>query len=509
MAEIELVVRDYARQLDELCPAISVAELQEHLERTTIGEQGGGDLLIDYLPQPDEGTTRSNRRGRSSVVAAVAATILVVVGLVVVADGNSGDEDVGDVAIDPTSGFDEVESFSSRGWSRVPDDETFFGGSGPDLPRSMMRDVTIAGAGPGLVAVGGTGGFSVVVDSDSDATVWTSPDGIDWSRVPHDEAMFGGGVMKAVAATEDSLVAVGAAATTSEVATLSDLPHIDPWIRSVVAARPADSDAAVWTSTDGATWSRVPHDEDVFGGAHMQDITAGGPGLVAVGAADSDAAVWTSTDGTTWSRVPHDDAIFGGAGQQSMASVTVGGPGLVAVGVDGEFVDGGFDDRRSNAAVWTSTDGISWSRVPHDEAIFGSPGVQGINVMSSVTAGGPGLVAVGGFASGRADGVGNSRAGAVVWTSVDGIMWSRVADEERIFVGRSAFDVTATGPFLVAAGWKWFGVGFGTAVLWTSTDGINWSPVTHDDPEEMRGWIMSVTAIGPRLVAVGSGVWVY
>jgi hypothetical protein len=48
----------------------------------------------------------------------------------------------------------------------------------------------------------------------------------------------------------------------------------------------------------------------------MSAVVAGGPGLVAVGhddaGEDEDAAVWTSPDGLVWSRVPHDEAVFGG-----------------------------------------------------------------------------------------------------------------------------------------------------------------------------------------------------
>ncbi len=44
--------------------------------------------------------------------------------------------------------------------------------------------------------------------------------------------------------------------------------------------------------------------------------------------------LWTSSDGITWSRVPDDEAAFGGEGNQWMANVTTGGPGLVAVGSD-------------------------------------------------------------------------------------------------------------------------------------------------------------------------------
>ncbi len=114
----------------------------------------------------------------------------------------------------------------------------------------------------------------------------------------------------------------------------------------------------------------------------MVSVTAGGPGLVAVGSDrtgnNPEAAVWTSPDGITWSRVP--TQWVRGRGGEEMLSVTVGGPGLVAVGHE---LSAGV-----NAAVWTSSDGISWSRVPHDESVFGGQ-------MHSVTAGGPGLVAVG------------------------------------------------------------------------------------------------------------------
>ena len=155
------------------------------------------------------------------------------------------------------------------------------------------------------------------------------------------------------------------------------------------------------------SWSRVA----VFGGADLSSVTGGGPGLVAVGldesGGDADAVVWTSADGITWSRVAHDEAVLGGTGDQVMWSVTGGGPGLVAVGLD----ESGGD---ADAVVWTSADGITWSRVAHDEAVLGGTGDQ---LMWSVTGGGPGLVAVG------VDRPGGD-ADAVVWTSADGITWS-------------------------------------------------------------------------------------
>jgi hypothetical protein len=195
--------------------------------------------------------------------------------------------------------------------------------------------------------------------------VRTSPDGITWSRVPHYEAIFGGETgawMSSVTAGGPGLVAVGS-----------------QWSLGV-------STAAVWTSPDGITWSRVPHNETVFAEAGMRSVIAAGAGLVAVGSAGSDAAVWTSPDGITWSRVPHDEAIFGGEANYGISSVTAARPGLVAVG------GSSFGQEDGQGAVWTSPDGVTWSRVPHNEAVFGGQPEVG---MGSVTVGGPGLVAVG------------------------------------------------------------------------------------------------------------------
>jgi len=94
--------------------------------------------------------------------------------------------------------------------------------------------------------------------------------------------------------------------------------------------------------------------------------------------------------------------VFGGTYDQEIISVTAGGPGLVAVGYEEWMVGSGNDHV---ATVWTSTDGYSWGRVPRDETLFGG------TLMFSVTAGGPGLVAVGHKVAGDPEG------GAAVWVS--------------------------------------------------------------------------------------------
>ncbi len=163
---------------------------------------------------------------------------------------------------------------------------------------------------------------------------------------------------------------------------------LSPLFVIVLVAAGCGADGAFTPAENATSTSALPelgdgfvHDEGAFADAQMASVTAGGPGLVAVGI-DSNGTfrtktlVWISPDGLRWSRVPHDEAVFGEA---TMFSVTAGGPGLVAVGFG----------RDRSAAVLTSPDGVVWSRVPHDEAVFGG------GVMWSVTVGGPGFVAVG------------------------------------------------------------------------------------------------------------------
>ena len=101
---------------------------------------------------------------------------------------------------------------------------------------------------------------------------------------------------------------------------------------------------------------------------------------------------------------------------------------MVAVGEE-EVAEGGA----THAAVWTSPDGLSWSRVPHDDFVFGFGGYRGDGKVNtrSTSAVGTSLVVVGGqelFTSGEDESVVTDA--AVVWTSRDGVTWSRTPDDE-------------------------------------------------------------------------------
>jgi hypothetical protein len=362
-------------------------------------------------------------------------------------------------------------------WARVPRDDWALGGVG----EVAMMAVTVGG--PGLVAVGWDGHFWGGEPAGM-AAVWTAPDGVDWTRVAHDDAVFGvpdSTVMTAVTAGGPGVVAVG-----YQVDLSTD-----------------DRDAVVWASPDGLSWVRVPQDEAVFGGPSHQSMTgvaAGGPGLVAVGydiistgswpGGDWDAAVWVSSDGSAWSRV--DGTVFGRPGRQVMTAVTAGGPGLVAVGYDNSSGDW-------RPAVWTSPDGMAWTRAADDDETLGG------GMMLAVAAGGPGLVAVGHGGATEGD-----DPDAVVWVSADGLVWARVSHDESVFGGpglQVMQAVVAGGPGLVAVGADDYGSGRDSdAAVWLSVDGHVWSRVPRH--EAVSGGLgvqkmLGVVSGGPGLVAVG------
>jgi hypothetical protein len=159
-------------------------------------------------------------------------------------------------------------------------------------------------------------------------------------------------------------------------------------------------------------------------------------------------------------------------------AVTAGGPGLVAVGAHDAFDD--------MADIWTSSDGRTWSRVTGQEL--------GPGVIHDVTCGGPGLVAVG-----------NGGRGGAVWTSRDGLTWSRAPDDPVFGTRGWIKAVTAAGPGLVAVGFP--------HRAWFSSDGLAWTRATlppvppdvypGDDGQMPQVYLDDVAAAGDHLVAVG------
>ena len=246
--------------------------------------------------------------------------------------------------------------------------------------------------------------------------------------------------------------------------------------------------AAVWTSSDGEQWSRVsPSDKAFatrypeFGFTWMQGVAASEDGqrLVAVGldskmgfGGGQPGAIWFSLDGESWNRIPHDDALFGGGTIVEIEGVVAGGPGFVAVGTEAEST-GGFPILpwtqfvfkagpigRARGVIWTSADGLDWTRIP-DQRL---PHVGEENVrLRAISRGRPGLVAVGWRGP-------RDELDSVVWTSPDGETWglaSDLSDTLRDLGGQFLADVIPYGRGLVAAGADGSPDNY-TAAVWTS-----------------------------------------
>lgn len=367
-----------------------------------------------------------HQRTRRTLLLATAAAVVVVAGVV-----------WGPGALGWLSGQDEVQPAevprdADGGWVRVE-------GTGLNLAPSGLSAVTELGGR--LIAVGGF--------AQAGEAILASTDGVAWSPADTPDARHG------------------------------------LWLHGVIRGGPgliaygADGyGSVVWTSPDGLTWTAA---DPIAPSGFIRTIEVGGPGFLALGDVDEagPAGLWTSVDGLTWQSVTPEP--FGGPDEPFVADIIDTGSGLVAVGsVNHEQVG-------ERAAVWTSVDGVSWSRVPEDPAVFGAdPGIG----MDHVVAGGPGLVAVG---SHWPD-------GSVVWTSVDGQTWTRVPEQQHGLDGW-VYRLFGMGGELVAVG----GRPDGPAAIWTSPDGYAWeavADVSFDGPDEPL--ITDVIDTSTGLVAVGT-----
>lgn len=377
-----------------------------------------------------------------------------------------------------------------------------------ELTRRVVRARRIPGPAMGLAAlaialltVGGIGLFRGLTDDVSPASPSAPPasspdidptepdvsvasllDAEGWSQVGRFEGTGGVTTLSSVASSGSVLTAVGA-----EVFVGSGSPTRVP---------------ALWTSRDGIVWTRIGADDAAFqvpqlSGA-LHDVVGFGSRLVAAGSFDCEAAIWVSDDdGATWSRIPNQDAIFGVPGIESSCadgSLSIGH--LVRVGDEVFAVD------PDNQIVWASADGVSWRRVSAD-APFG-PGRVEIDLVS---AGGPGLVATG---IGCEEPAGNAyyvSCGQTVWTSADGSAWTRVSDEGRVLGNAEINDLAEAGPGLIAVG-AVLGGDANSASVWTSVDGVSWTRQELSAEEGVHlTTVLAITASEDHLIAVGSGLY--
>jgi hypothetical protein len=288
---------------------------------------------------------------------------------------------VGDAAGSEANGMrDGLVVISADGgttWERVSDPEDLdVGGKGLNA---------VIAAGPGFIAGGGS--CDTEERGPFHPALWWSSDGRDWVRVPHDPDSFGdrGGIYYLLARDAD-ILAMGAVCSgelcggamwrSADGTEWERIWGIDPdfWGGSLVVtdAGLLVVEPPVWTSIDGTEWSAVPLEPDPFAhddpelGWSVMDVTLGASGYVAVGSDGNDAAVWTSIDGTSWERIPHDPDVFADA---SMMDVLAFGEGYLAIGPDWaitEEIGGpvpGMPSVPTPPVLWVSPGGRTWHRI--------------------------------------------------------------------------------------------------------------------------------------------------
>jgi len=208
-------------------------------------------------------------------------------------------------------------------------------------------------------------------------------------------------------------------------------------------------DCVTWTERNAGRLAQTPSST-----SFLADVTFGNGTFVAVGNASSSglvsALVLTSTDGLTWSSTP---SGLSSTANHSLETVAYGAGRFVAMG------------RRADneTDLITSTDGLAWA--PVASSLFSREAVLDI------------LFANGIFMA----------AGTRIWTSADGLIWTKAADVRPVNALAFGNDL------FVAAG--------GNGAIYSSFDGSSWI----QDPAETAHTLNSVTysaSLG-RFVAVG------
>jgi hypothetical protein len=307
-----------------------------------------------------------------------------------------------------------------------------------DFPASTAFEVTSAAAvGDGFVAVG----YGAMPDEGyfgrHQGFVWRSADGRVWA--PESDPVFQFVTPEEVVAHGDSVYVFGTIAACDEL--FSD-----------ECVEPPDSGWAVWRSTQGGAWERLPQLRQMqFGSIDGVAITDGS--LVAFGwtGDEAQAVVWSSADGANWRATTE----LGGMTQVTAAAGTPSGLIL-------------FGDRFSDAIENIE---LVAARAAGDASFTPAqvPRLVGTTVRS-ITAGVGGLVAVG---DREAE---DLELNSVAVQSADGATWTEAAAPDGSFSNSGASFVHAVPSGYMAVGIVPTDGAFGllTGMSWLSTDGLRW-----------------------------------
>jgi hypothetical protein len=223
----------------------------------------------------------------------------------------------------------------------------------------------------GWLAVGAPG---PVVMTSADGTTWQSASG------PH-----------SITADLAGVSAVAAAAG----------PHGYVIVGKLVA--PGGSCVAdVWWTPNLTLWTRAHDVNDATGSSQVLAVAAGARGFVSAGSHNGKPAVWTTTDGTTWTTVVL--PVPAGASSAVLQQIAISGNRVAALGQ-------AYTPAGAVPIAELSVDGgSSWQQVP-----FSAPGPD--TTFTALTASSGGFTAAGRFGE-----PGQQQVAA--WTSANGTSWA-------------------------------------------------------------------------------------
>lgn len=355
----------------------------------------------------------------------------------------------------------QVGSFS---WTLDADPHLVLGG-GPGT--TLSATLAPSGGGPGWLIAGTRDNGSGATT----ATVWTSPDAVSWTAAP----LTGTGVSStanAAAFWKTSTVIVGSVGTGAE------------------------RRAQVWLSAQpGSPFVEVPVTSANDATSSMDHVTVGNLGYFATGTIAGQPAVWYSTNGSQWSVSPGATHFFDGfPGAQVNALLATSSYVYAA----GSVRDGASTD----AALWSTQDGINWKPIVSSQGAFSGGGdhvITGLAPLGTLPTGG-GLLAVGGLEAG-------GTWTPVSWISPDGVSWSQPAGDfprsDGSAVVRSVTPVaTLIGPS------EFFATGGGPSnqQLWQSSDGVRWSQIAlPETAANADGWRATLVASNGNTTVVADG----